>query len=82
MREILKPFEVATDQCQGQNVVTASLVIPCIRGLRAELLELSATYKSKMVSTLQSSLERRMGKYEEEEDFQLAAILRVCRVDD
>ena len=35
--EILNLFEIATDQYQGQNVVTASLVLPCIREIRAEL---------------------------------------------
>jgi hypothetical protein len=73
--EILAPFETATDQCQGQNIVTDSLVIPCIRGLKAEIEEMSATYKSKMMFTLTASLEKRLIKYEEEETFQLAAAL-------
>ena len=32
--EILEPFEEATDLTQGNKVVTASYVIPCIRGIR------------------------------------------------
>lgn len=73
--EALSPFQLATDQCQGQNVVTASLVLPCIRGLRAELADLSTTYKSKFVSTLASSIDSRLGVYEHMESFQLAAVL-------
>ena len=33
--EILAPFEAATDFTQGDKVVTGSLVIPSVRGLRA-----------------------------------------------
>ena len=35
--EILTPLETATDMVQGDCIVTASLVIVCIRWLRAEL---------------------------------------------
>ncbi|KAG0718305.1 Zinc finger BED domain-containing protein 4 [Chionoecetes opilio] len=73
--EILSLFELATDQCQGEKMPTSSLVIPCVRGLRAELQDLSATYKSKMVTTLQTSIDTRLQKYEDNEAFQLAAVL-------
>ena len=72
---ILTPFELATMKSQAQNSVTSSLMIPCIRGIRAELKELFTTYKSKMLTTLTSSLERRLLKYEEEDIFKLAATL-------
>ena len=71
--DILSPFESATTQCEGQNIVTSSLVIPCVRGLRAEMEELSSTYKSKMVATLRSSIDRRLTKFEQTENFQIAA---------
>ena len=61
---VLTPFEHATMQCQAQKFVTSSLVIPCIRGLIAELEELSRTNKTKMVTTLMSSIETRLVKYE------------------
>ena len=35
--EILSPFEEATNIAQIENKVSSSLVIPCIRGLRAQL---------------------------------------------
>ncbi|XP_076065166.1 zinc finger BED domain-containing protein 4-like [Oratosquilla oratoria] len=72
--DILTPFEVATLQCQGENV-TSSKVIPCIRGLRAELELLSQTYKSNMITTLKSSIEKRLKIYEDMEMFQLASLL-------
>ena len=39
--EILTPFQKATDFAQGENVITSSVVIPCIRGLRKSLESLS-----------------------------------------
>ena len=73
--EILLPFETATMETQGQNKVTASLIIPCIRGLRAEMCELGEKYKSSMVSTLKSFIEKRLVQYEDKEVFQLASCL-------
>ena len=35
--DILLPFEEATDIVQGENIVTASKVIICVRGLRHQL---------------------------------------------
>ncbi|KAG7157762.1 hypothetical protein Hamer_G025176, partial [Homarus americanus] len=35
--DILEPFEYVTNQIQGQNMVTSSLVVNCVRGLRAAL---------------------------------------------
>ena len=54
---------------------TSSLVIPCVRGLWAEMEELSSTYKSKMVATLRSSIDKRLTKFEQTENFQIAAAL-------
>ena len=62
--EILQPFEEATDQVQGDKVVTSSLVIVCVRGLRDQLHELRQTYNCKLVSSLQASLEKRLQCYE------------------
>uniref|UniRef100_A0A0P4VUB7 HAT C-terminal dimerisation domain-containing protein n=1 Tax=Scylla olivacea TaxID=85551 RepID=A0A0P4VUB7_SCYOL len=79
--DILTPYEVATLECQGENVVTSSRVIkviPSIRGLKAELEHLSQTYKSKMITTLKSSIEKRLKIYEDMEMFQLASLLDPC----
>ena len=42
--EILTPFQWATDMVQGQNKVTASVVMPVIRGLQMGMEELSIQY--------------------------------------
>lgn len=73
--DILEPFEYVTNQVQGQNMVTSSLVINCIRGLRAALASLHEVHKCKLVSSLQSSIETRLNKFESMEAFQLAATL-------
>ncbi|KAG7175370.1 hypothetical protein Hamer_G001441 [Homarus americanus] len=54
-------------------MVTSSLVVNCVRGLRAALASLHEVYKSKLVSVLQSSTETRLNK--SMEAFQLAATL-------
>ena len=73
--EILQPFEEVTDRVQGQAIVTSSLVIACVRGLRHTLTELRKTYNNKLVMTLQASLEKCLLKYEEMPYLKLAAVL-------
>lgn len=73
--DILTPFEDVTAQCEGQNVVTSSLVIPLIVCLKAELQELSTTYRNQMLTTLIDAVDRRLSHYEENPLFQLASIL-------
>ena len=73
--EILQPFEEATDHVQGESVVTSSMVVICIRGLREVLKSLRETYNSKMVATLQASLEKQLSPYEEMDCMRLAATL-------
>jgi hypothetical protein len=72
---ILTPFQEATDLSQGQNIVTSSLVIPCIRGLQKALSCLSVTYNSRMLIALINSLDNRMSKFESREIFILASTL-------
>ena len=73
--DVLQPFQLATDLVQGDKVVTASFVISSVKGLRVELKSLQDKYSSKLVTTLQASLEQRLAKYEDMEHFQLATIL-------
>ena len=63
--DILTPLETATDTVQGDRIVTSSLAIVCIRGLRAELNRLQEVYNCKLVTSLQASLERRLVPYED-----------------
>ena len=72
--EILTPFLWATDLTQGQNKVTASMILPVVRGLRNEINELHKKFKSRFVSTLKSSIDARLSKYEQE-CFKVAAAL-------
>ena len=73
--EILKPFQTATDMVQGENSVTSSLVIPCIRGLQMKLVSLSAKYKSRLVTALKESVEKRLSAFEDDKSFILATVL-------
>ena len=73
--DVLQPFQLATDLVQGDKVVTASFVISSVKGLRVELKSLQDKYSSKLVTSLQASLEQRLAKYEDMEHFQLATIL-------
>jgi len=75
LSEILTPFETATNLLQGQNSVTASLVVPCVRGTTAQLQKMSAKYRSKLMAALQASFDRRMAPYAEKEVFILATAL-------
>ena len=73
--DILSPFEAATDFTQGDKVVTATLVIPSVRGLRSQLQVISVKYNCKIVSTLKKSIDTRLSIYEETASFRLAATL-------
>ena len=75
MAEILSPFEEATDFLQGQNCVTISYAIPCIRGLHAHLEEMSSKFNCKLVSSLKASLQKRMKRFEERDLYSMAASL-------
>ena len=73
--EILTPFKWATDLTQGETKVTASIILPVIRGLRVQLETTHAKFNSSLTTTLKSSFEKRMSKYEQHEVFKLAAAL-------
>lgn len=91
MREllgVLRPFELALEQAEGSGGGgagggeggggrgTASCVLPCIRGLRAELEEMGRRGGSEpLLLALRSSAESRLSGYEGEEAFVLAAAL-------
>ena len=72
---ILQPFEEATLEVQKEHTVSASLAVPLTVALKNQMQSISSTYNSKMVTTLKSSLQKRMSKYEEDENFITAAIL-------
>ena len=73
--KILEPFEFVTNQIQGENIVNSSMVITCVCGLRTNLAILREKYTCKLLSTLQTSVVKRLLQYESVIDFQLACIL-------
>ena len=73
--EVLEPFEEATDLTQGDKVVTASFIIPCIKSLRQHLATHSSNYNKKLTASLKQSLERRLSPFEENETLKLATAL-------
>ena len=56
--DILITFETSTDCTQGDQIVTASLVVPSVRGLRAELALINTKFNNKLVTTLRKSIEK------------------------
>ena len=73
--EILSPFEEATDVIQKQNTTSASFIIPCIRGLNAVLCNIYSKFQSKLVSTLKSSVNRRLSSYYEQRMYLIIAAM-------
>ncbi|RXM95567.1 hypothetical protein EOD39_16718 [Acipenser ruthenus] len=73
--EILERFEEVTEKVQGDQIITASYVTACVRGLCHAIAHISETYNNKMVGTMQLSLEIRLAKFEEMECFKMAARL-------
>ncbi|KAJ8304616.1 hypothetical protein KUTeg_018199 [Tegillarca granosa] len=72
---ILKPFEDATIMVQKDKSVSSSLVVPIFIGLTHQLDEIYVAYNNKMVHTLKSSLDERLGKTMSDDNFLLAAML-------
>lgn len=75
--DILAPFEEVTDMIQGDKVVTSSVVIPCIRGLKMQMadINMNSRVNGKLVTALKQSLERRLSVYEEKSLYKMAAAL-------
>lgn len=72
---ILKPFEEVTLEVQRQTSVSASLAIPLTLALKNQMQSISGIYNSKIVISLQSSIEKRLSKYEKDEDYIIATVL-------
>ena len=72
--DVMEPFEEVTNQIQGEKVVTSSLVIPAIQGIKRILSSPSEVNKGYRASLL-SSVEKRLTQYETNMEFQLATTL-------
>lgn len=73
--EILTPFEEATDFIQVSCIPSAGYVMPCVRGLSHHVQGMASKYHSSFVLTLRQSLRKRLGYYEEQQVYIIAAIL-------
>ena len=73
--EMLTPFESATHFTQGENMVTSSLVVPCVKGMKKGMTVLGEQYSCPLMKALKASLERRMGQFEENRSLIMATIL-------
>ena len=60
---------------QGEHVVTSSVVIPCNRGIRSNMAEITTKYQYKLLRDLQSSIENLLKKYEIIHNFKISAVL-------
>lgn len=60
---------------QQENNVSGSLAIPVTLGIEHKLAELSTTYNNMMVSTLMSSMSKRLSIYKDDDVYQLSAVL-------
>ena len=73
--EILTPFETATHCIQGDNVVTSSMVVPCVRVLKKTFKSLSEKFSTRFVAQLCSSIDKQLTRCEECDAFLTAATL-------
>ena len=76
--EILRPFETATIHVQEEKGVSASLVVPCVRGLKNNMKKMQYTYNSKLVLALRESVEKRLTLFEENDVYTTASALDPC----
>ena len=72
--DMLTPFESATHFTQGENMVTSSLVVPCVKGMKKKLAVLGERYSCALMKTLKVSFERRMSHFEENGSLIMATI--------
>lgn len=72
---LLKPLNTATDMIQKELTVTASLVIPCIRGLKLKYENLSTKYNTKLLNNIKKAIDDRLSVYESNHFFIIATML-------
>ena len=63
--DVLIPFESFIHFTQGENMVTSSLVVPCVKGMKKKLVVHGESYSCTLMKTLKASFERRMSQFEE-----------------
>jgi len=73
--KILKPLEDATLLVQREKNVSGSMVIPVTLGLKKHLQSVKCDYSTKFVSSLLSSLSKRLSQYENDDVYKTSAML-------
>lgn len=73
--EILEPFEEAYNLYREGHKVTASYVIPCIRGLKMHLGNVKVVHLGPVVSRLDQFINADLAKYEANETYALCSML-------
>ena len=75
---VLLPFKEATQQVEGEKIVTSSCICPVVVGLRREMERLknsNLVYCKKLVSDLQESVVKRLSPFLMSSDNRLSALL-------
>ena len=70
-----KPLEDATLLVQREKHVSGSMVIPVTLGLKKHLQSVKCDYSTKFVSSLLSSLSKRLSQYENDDVYRTFAII-------
>ncbi|XP_022653306.1 zinc finger BED domain-containing protein 1-like [Varroa jacobsoni] len=73
--ELLEPFEEAYNLYREGHKVTASYVIPCIRGLKVHLQNIKTVHLGPVVEKLSQFIHTNLAKYEANETYALCSIL-------
>ncbi|KAG0432806.1 hypothetical protein HPB47_020482 [Ixodes persulcatus] len=75
LAELMEPFEEAFNLSRGEGRITASYVVPCIRGLRAHLEAARPFRLASAAGRLAAALGNRLAKFEASETFALCSML-------
>lgn len=75
MCDMLKPFEHATMFAQKENTVSASLVVPCVRGLKHAMKKLNVKYNCNLMSGLRAAVDKRLTQFEQSDVYTMASVL-------
>lgn len=75
LSELMEPFEEAFHLSRGEGRITASYVVPCIRGLRAHLEAARPFRLASVANRLASALDAHLAKFEGSETFALCSML-------
>jgi hypothetical protein len=75
MCDMLKPFEDATMFAQKENAVSASLVVPCVKGLKHKMKKLNVKYNCSLMSGLRAAVDNRLTQFEQSDVYVMATVL-------